>query len=95
MKGKCTRGFGLIEDPETGDEINVEDEFTVSEEVFERLKANYPGIEAVSQNETQTDTETSTETESPETETFRCGVNGCSRDVDSPEGVCWQHQPKE
>jgi hypothetical protein len=92
MKGKCTRGFGIIEDPETGEEINVEDEFDVSEEVFERLKANYPGIEAVPQNETQTDTETSTEVESPEAETFRCGVNDCSRTVDSPEAVCWQHK---
>jgi hypothetical protein len=92
MKGKCTRGFGIIEDPETGEEINVEDEFEVSEDVFERLKETYPGIEAVPQNETQTDTETSTETESPEAETFRCGVNDCSRTVDSPEAVCWQHK---
>jgi len=92
MKAICTRGFGIITDPETGEEINVEDEFEVSEAVFERLKAEYSGIEAVSSGETQTDESSSTETESPEAETFRCGVNDCSRDVDSPEDVCWQHE---
>jgi len=24
-------------------------------------------------------------------DTFYCGVNDCSREVDSPEDVCWQH----
>lgn len=23
---------------------------------------------------------------------FNCGVNGCSRDVDAEDDVCWQHQ---
>lgn len=22
---------------------------------------------------------------------YRCGVNGCSRDVGAPEETCWQH----
>lgn len=26
-----------------------------------------------------------------ETETFRCGVNGCSREVESEADTCWQH----
>lgn len=25
-------------------------------------------------------------------DTHDCGVNGCSRDVDSPEATCWQHE---
>lgn len=25
-------------------------------------------------------------------EEHECGVNGCSRSVDSPEDVCWQHE---
>jgi len=92
MKGRCTRGFGLIEDLETGEEINVEDEFEVSEAVFNRLQAEYPGIEPVSQDDNQTDAKTPAETESPETETFRCGVNDCSRKVSGPNAVCWQHK---
>jgi len=47
MKGKCTRGFGIITDPETGDEINVEGTFEVSEPVFQRLRETYPGVEQV------------------------------------------------
>ena len=23
--------------------------------------------------------------------TYRCGVNDCSREVDSPDATCWQH----
>jgi len=87
MKGKCTRGFGLIEDPETGEEINVEDEFTVSEEVFERLKANYPGIEAVSSGEDSNISEPQTN-DSPEDTTEICGTEMtdgsiCERPADS------------
>jgi len=31
-----------------------------------------------------------TATQSDES-TYHCGVNGCSRKVDSPEETCWQH----
>jgi len=89
MKAKCTRGFGKVEDPETGEEYNVESEFEVSRAVFNRLQDAYPGFEAVSSDETS-------HTEPPETETFRCGVaksdgSPCSREVDGPEQTCWQH----
>lgn len=89
MKGKCSRGFGIITDPETGDEINVEDTFEVEQEVFDRLKANYPGIEAVSSGDGSGGSEgESTDTEREE---YVCGVNGCSRTVDSESATCWQH----
>jgi hypothetical protein len=25
------------------------------------------------------------------TDTYNCGVNGCSREVDAPDATCWQH----
>jgi len=89
MKAKCTRGFGKVEDPATGEEYNVESEFEVSRAVFNRLQDAYPGFEAVSSDETS-------DTEQAETETFRCGVEKsdgepCGRAVDSASGVCWQH----
>lgn len=28
----------------------------------------------------------------PIEETHHCGVNGCSREVDSADAVCWQHE---
>jgi len=37
------------------------------------------------------ETEANTSDEDTATETFRCGVNDCSRTVDSPEDTCWQH----
>jgi len=93
MKGKCTRGFGKVEDPQTGETINVESEFEVSKAVFDRLQDAYPGFEAVSSDETS-------DTNQTETETFRCGVEKsdgtpCSREVEEPEERCWQHQPKD
>ena len=88
MKAKCTRGFGKVEDPATGETINVESEFEVSKAVFDRLQDEYPGFEAVSSDETS-------DTDQAETETFRCGVNGCSREVDSESATCWQHEPDE
>jgi len=84
MKAKCTRGFGKVEDPKTGEEINVESEFEVSKAVFDRLQDAYPGFEAVSSDETS-------DTEQAEAQTFRCGVNDCSREVDSASATCWQH----
>jgi len=46
MNIKCTRGYGVITDPETGKEYNVErdNEVEVDPETAERLKANFSGI---------------------------------------------------
>jgi len=45
-KVSCTRGFGIITDPETGTEYNVSGDNTVevSDEVASRLKANVSGV---------------------------------------------------
>jgi hypothetical protein len=95
MKVRCTRGFGKVTDPETGEEINVEDTFEVSEAVFERLDDAYPGMEVVNggseTGDESADTSDTTEEQSAEAETFRCGINDCSREVDNPEATCWQH----
>jgi len=73
----CTRGFGLITDPETGIEYNVQGTHSVEvpDDVATRLK-EISGVVV----------------EDTEPETFRCGVNDCSREVDSPEDTCWQHE---
>jgi len=49
MKARCTRGFGKITDPETGEVYNVERDavIDVSEAVFQRLDRNYAGMERV------------------------------------------------
>lgn len=47
MKVKCTRGFGIVEHPETGEEINVEDPFETDQETFKLLNNEYPGFEVV------------------------------------------------
>jgi len=73
----CTRGFGLITDPQTGEEYNVAGANTVevSNEIATRLKSNYSGV-VISE---------------VEPEEYTCGINECSRTVDAPEDTCWQH----
>lgn len=78
---KCTRGFGLVEHPETGEQINVEEEFETDRETFELLNDSYPGFEIVAESE---DT-------GGDSEDIVCGVNDCSRSVESPDDTCWQH----
>ena len=90
---KCTRGFGEIQDPETGDSYNVEHDNTVevSAKVAQRLKEAHSGIVvsevASSPSESGDATGEDTDTEKE----YTCGVNGCSRTVDGPEETCWQH----
>lgn len=101
MKAKCTRGFGLITDPETGDEIDVQDTFEVEKEVFDRLKANYPGIEVVALPSEPPDSEgedapVESDNDHPtneEGEPLCVGKDDgqCSRVVEEPGGRCWQH----
>jgi hypothetical protein len=45
--------------------------------------AEHPRIEIAEVEETPTP--------EPEETTFRCGVNDCSREVDSKDATCWQH----
>jgi len=80
----CTRGFGRITDPQTGERYNVErdNSVEVSDEVAERLKAEYSGIEVV---------DVESNPKGSDDDEYVCGVNDCSRTVDSPEATCWQH----
>jgi hypothetical protein len=80
VKVECTRGFGRVEHPETGEEINVEEPFETDQETFALLDDAYPGFRIVERLDGTQDTED-----------YNCGVNGCSRDVDGPEDTCWQH----
>lgn len=86
MKGRCTRGFGKVEDPKTGEEIVVEGVFEVDEATFERLEATYSGMERVESGD-----DSANEPADEESEEFRCGVNDCSRTVDTADATCWQH----
>jgi len=47
---ECTRGFGLVENPETGEQINVEEPFETDAETFELLKDTYPGFRIVEED---------------------------------------------
>jgi len=85
---KCTRGFGEIQDPRTGKSYNVENDNTVevTAEVAHILKEAHSGIvvsEAPSSDSNPKGSDGDTG--------HACGVNDCSRTVDSPEATCWQH----
>jgi len=73
----CTRGFGIITDPETGEEYHVAGDKTI--EVRDDVATRLAAISGVVVEDTAPDT-------------FRCGVNDCSREVDTPDAVCWQHE---
>lgn len=73
---ECTRGFGIVEHPESGEPINVEESFETTRETFELLDDVYPGFRIV---------------EEPTEDDPECGYNGCGRSVGSPEETCWQH----
>lgn len=92
MKLENTRGFYSVEGPD-GEEIILDGVVEVSEDTGEYLQANYSGftvVEAPSLDENpQGSTVENTDTEPDE---YVCGVNGCSRTVDSPEATCWQHE---
>jgi len=62
--------------------LEVEDEELAREMVDSERKISWPN------GEPEVD-----ETPTPEAEetTFRCGVNDCSREVDSEDATCWQH----
>lgn len=88
---RCTRGFGKVEHPDTGEELNVEDELEVDRETYEALNDAYPGFEVV---EADSEDETTDEDEESDEEPV-CGYNGCERTVDDPSERCWQHPPDD
>jgi len=89
MKIKCTRGFGVITDPQSGEAYNVEgeNEVDVDPETAERLKANFSGI-VITETESVPDFPTN---EDGEPLCVGKEEGQCSRVVDEPGGTCWQH----
>jgi len=80
----CSRhGWGAVDDPKTGNLIQLDESHPA--DVCERVAAKYDRIEVVGLDGSEE------REESEESEGYVCGVNDCSRNVDSPEATCWQH----
>lgn len=76
-----------------GNNIEPGEEFEPTETELESFGELIDKIES---DESQSDSESAeseapTEVEDAEAETYTCGVNGCSRDVESEDATCWQH----
>lgn len=86
MKAKCTRGFHSVEHPETGETIVVEEPFETDRETFELLREEYSGFMEVEESEGEYPV-------SEDGEPLCVGKEGgqCSRVVEEPGSVCWQH----
>jgi len=84
MKIRCTRGFGLVEGPD-GNNINIEQPVTVSEQVGEYLLSEYPGMEVVEDEPAQPTNE--------DGDPLCVGKEDgqCNRVVEEPGDTCWQH----
>lgn len=85
MKAKCTRGFGIVEDPQTGEEINVEGIFEVSEAVFKRLDDAYPGMETVDSTDETTDSDTDDESQESYADMDYAELRQLAADADTDE----------
>lgn len=97
---ETTRGFYSVEHPETGETIRVDEPFETDRETFELLRGEYSGFRVVEDGSTSGNTQGSrvedggVESGTSEDD-YTCGVNDCSRSVDSLEDVCWQHEPQD
>lgn len=70
-----------------GESYRIEDGIIeVDDEDIARDMAEHPRIELVESAESE-ETPTPDAAEPP----FFCGINDCSREVDSPDETCWQH----
>lgn len=87
---ECSRGWGAVRDPETGRDISLSDDTEVDDDVARRLADRYQYVTAVIDDSDDADDDADTDDEDDGDE-LRCGVNGCSREVDSPDAACWQH----
>jgi hypothetical protein len=86
MKIETTRGYGKVVNPVNGEEIDVEGIIEVDSETYEALKEKYSGFRIVD------DKPRGSGSEDGGAETYECGINGCSRNVDGPNETCWQHE---
>lgn len=81
---ECTRGFGRVEDPRTGEEIDVQEPFETDRATFEALQARYPGFVAV--NTPDKDAETT------DAEPAVCGTEMTDGSIcQRPAGECGYH----
>lgn len=89
---RCTRGFGKVEHPETGEEIDVQEPFETDRATFELLDEHYPGMEIVTDSNDSEPGQTDHPT-NEDGEPLCVGMDDgqCSRVVDEPNSVCWQH----
>lgn len=70
-----------------GDVLIVDDDAEA-----ERLVERYPNVEYVTERDTNSADPSATRLDvDSDSVTYECGVNDCSRDVDSPDDRCWQH----
>lgn len=71
-----------------GDELVVDDADTAAQ-----LVEQYPNVDwATEESAPDVDSGTPRMVADNDGVEYRCGVNGCSRTVDSPDAVCWQHE---
>jgi hypothetical protein len=72
-----------------GDTLVVEDAATA-----ERLVKRYPNVSWTDDSGDDAPDEASVTrgTVEADSASYDCGVNGCSRSVDSPSDACWQHE---
>lgn len=82
--------IGAVDHPDTGELIQLDESHPL--DVAKVVAEDYHFLHVESEAaDTDTDKTTPNETDDAEAETFRCGVNDCSRTVDSADATCWQH----
>lgn len=77
-----------------GNNIQPGEEFTPTDSELKSFADRVKEIDTDDAEEEPSEEPEPTQTEedsSPEDETFTCGVNDCSREVESEDGSCWQH----
>jgi hypothetical protein len=81
---------GAVDHPETGELIQLDESHP--SDVAEVVAAEYDYLHVESEaSDSDTDESAPDAADDAEAETLRCGVNGCSRKVDSADATCWQH----
>jgi len=82
--------IGAVDHPETGALIQLDESHP--SDVAEVVTAEYDFLHVESEaNDADADDSAPDAADDAEAETFRCGVNDCSREVNDPSEHCWQH----
>jgi hypothetical protein len=91
---ECSRDYiGAVHHPDTGELVQLSEDHP--RELAELVAAAHDHV-SLADAETEdvspdANDDAPTEADDAEAETFRCGVNDCSRKVDSATATCWQH----